>query len=42
LNTVTEGLYSEMEALNELDNTMLSFYGETLSMAQEEIDKTTS
>ena len=42
LNELQDGMYGDLEALQELDSQMMHYYEETLSAAQEEIDKTTS
>lgn len=41
LDTFTEGIYENLNALNELDKTMQSYYADTLAAAGEEIDKIT-
>ena len=38
LKTVYNGLIENLSALNELDNTMMAYYGETVTAAVEEID----
>lgn len=42
LTELQDGMYGDLEALQELDDQMMHYYGETLAAAQEEIDKTTS
>ena len=42
LDSISDNLYSNLEALNELDDAMMNYYGETIAMAQEELDKTTT
>jgi hypothetical protein len=41
LETVHDGLYENMEALIELDKTMMEYYGETIAAAGEELAKFT-
>ena len=41
LDTFTAGIYENLNALNELDKTMQSYYADTLAAAGEEIDKIT-
>ena len=42
LQKVREGLIDNLSSLNELDKSMLNYYGDTLSMVGEEIDKYSS
>ena len=42
LAKIRDGIYDELEALNSLDKEMLEYYGNTLSMAGEEITKYTT
>ena len=39
LRQVQDGIYENLEAINELDKAMLEYYGETLAAARDEIDK---
>ena len=42
LNQAYDGIYDQLEALQDLDEEMQAYYGETLAMAQEEVDSYTS
>ena len=42
LQEVYDGLYENLEALNELDEQMMEYYGETYDLALEKLDKYTS
>ena len=42
LKDIEDGVYDNLQSLNELDKEMMHYYGETLEMAAEEIDKVTS
>lgn len=39
LREVSDGIYENLEALNDLDKTMMEYYGNTLAAANEELDK---
>ena len=39
LREVSDGIYENLEALNDLDKTMMEYYGNTLTAANEELDK---
>ena len=39
LRQVQDGIYENLEAINELDKAMMEYYGETLAAARDEIDK---
>ena len=42
LQEIQDGLYENLDAMKELDNTMLHYYGDTLAAAAEELEKYTS
>jgi chromosome segregation ATPase len=42
LNEINDGIYDNLENIQELDKEMMHYYGDTLAAAGEEIDKITT
>jgi predicted ribonuclease toxin of YeeF-YezG toxin-antitoxin module len=42
LDQINDGIYDNLNAIQELDQQMMEYYGETLAQAGEEIDKFTT